>query len=120
MTNKVVITISCGTDNTNRSTRGIHLATIAQKQGKEVTVFLLDEAVYLARKGIITNVRAATGDSADDLLAHLQAHEVPILVCKPCADARQIKEEDLEEGTRMATAAELITMICDDAATISL
>lgn len=119
MTNNVVITISCGTDNTNRSTRGIHLATIAQKEGKNVTLFLLDEAVYLAKEGIITNVRASTGDVADDLLAHLQAHEVPILVCKPCADARQVKEHELVEGARMATAAELIHLVCD-AATISL
>lgn len=119
MSNNVVITIACGTDNTNRSTRGLHLATIAHKEGKNVTVFLLDEAVYLARKGIITNVRAATGDSADDLLAYLQAHEVSIIACKPCADARQIGEDDLEEGTRLGTAAELMHLITD-AATISL
>jgi sulfur relay (sulfurtransferase) complex TusBCD TusD component (DsrE family) len=64
-------------------------------------------------------VRAATGDVADDLLTYLQAHEVPILVCTPCAKARQIKEEDLIEGSRMATAAEFINMSCD-AAVISL
>ncbi len=119
MTNNVVICISCGTNNTNRSTRGIHLATIAQKEGKNVTVFLLDEAVYLAKEGIITHVRAATGDIADDLLAHLQAHEVPILVCRPCADARQVKADDLIEGARMAPASELINLCCN-AATICL
>ena len=119
MTNKVVIALSCGTNDTNRAARAIHLATIAHKEGKEVTLFLLDEGVYLARQGIIANVRAATGDIADDLLAYLQAHEVPILVCTPCASARQIKEDDLIEGSRMATAAELINMSCD-AAVISL
>ncbi len=119
MSNKVVFTISCGTDDPNRSTRGLHLATIAHKEGKEVTIFLLDEAVYLARKGIIENVQAATGDIADDLLAYLQAHEVPILACKPCAAARQIREEDLVDGARMGTAVELIHLI-SDAATISL
>ena len=119
MTNNVVIALSCGTNDTNRATRAIHLATIAHKEGKRVTLFLLDEGVYLARQGIITNVRAATGDIADDLLAYLQAHEVPILVCTPCANARQIKEDDLIEGSRMATAAEFINLSCD-AAVISL
>jgi predicted peroxiredoxin len=119
MTNNVVIALSCGTNDTNRATRAIHLATIAHKEGKNVTVFLLDEGVYLARQGIITNVRAATGDIADDLLAYLQAHEVPILVCTPCASARQIKPEDLIDGARMATAAEFIHMACG-AAVISL
>jgi hypothetical protein len=73
----------------------------------------------LAKEGIITHVRAATGDLADDQLAYLQAHDVPILVCTPCAKARQIKEEGLIEGSRMATAAEFINMSCD-AAAISL
>ena len=119
MTDNVLITLACGTDNPNRATRAFFLAAIAQKKGKNVTLFLLDEAVYLAREGAVENLRAATGDSADDSLAHLQAHEVPILVCTPCAQSRFIKEEDLAESCRMATAAELIDLACD-AATISL
>ena len=79
MSDNVVVIASCGTDNPNRSTRAIHLATIARKEGKNVTLFLLDEAVYLAKKGIIENLRAATGDIADDLMAYLQAHDVPII-----------------------------------------
>ena len=98
---------------------GLFLAAAAQKKGKNVTVFLLDEAVYLARKGAVDHLRAATGDSADDSLAHLQAHGVPILVCSPCAKSRFIEEEDLAESCRMATAAELIDLACDSA-TISL
>ena len=119
MTDNVLITIACGTDDPNRSTRGLFLAAMAQKKGKNVTVFLLDEAVYLAREGAVENLRAATGDSADDSLAHLQAHGVPILVCTPCAKARFIEEKDLAESCRFATAGELIDIACD-AATISL
>ena len=119
MTENVLITLASGTDNPNRATRALFLAAVAQKKGKTVTVFLLDDGVYLARKGVAKNLKAATGDSADDSLAHLQAHEVPILVCTPCAAARAIKEEDLEDSCRMATAAELIDIACD-AATISL
>ena len=95
MTNNVVIALSCGTNDTNRATRAIMLATVAHREGKNTCLFLLDEGVYLAKEGIITNVRAATGDLADDHMAYLQANEVPILVCTPCAKARQIKEEDL-------------------------
>jgi len=120
VTDKVVIALSCGTNDTNRATRAIHLATIAHKEGKETVLFLLDEGVYLAKQGIITHVRAATGDVADDLLAYLQAHEVPILVCTPCANSRQIKPEDLIEGSRMATAAEFINISCRASAVISL
>ncbi len=119
MTNNVVVIVSCGTDNPNRATRAIHLATIAHKQGKKTTLFLLDEAVYLAKQGLIAHLRAATGDIADDLMTYLQANEVPILACTPCAKARQITEQDLIDGARLATAAELITLSCD-ATVISL
>jgi predicted peroxiredoxin len=119
MTNNVVITLSCGTDNPNRATRAFHLATIAHKEGKNTTVFLLDDAVYLAKQGLADNLRAATGDIADDLITYLQAHEVPILACTPCAKARRISTEDLIEGARMGTAVELIQLSCD-AAVISL
>lgn len=119
MTNNVVITIACGTDNPNRSTRAIHLATVAHRQGKNATLFLLDEAVYLAKKGLLDNLRAATGDVADDLMTYLQANSVPVLVCTPCAKARGISEQDLIEGARMGTAVELINLACD-ATVISL
>lgn len=119
MTENVLITLACGTNNPNRATRAVHLATVAHKEGKNVTVFLLDEAVYIAKEGLALHLRAATGDVADDLIAYLQAHEVPILVCTPCARARRISEEDLIEGARMAPATELIHKACD-AAVISL
>lgn len=119
MTNNVVITVSCGTDNPNRSTRAIHLATVAHKQGKNVTLFLLDEGVYLSKKGLIDHLRSATGDVADDLMTYLQGHGVPVLVCTPCAKARGISVDDLIEGARLATAIELIDLACD-AAVISL
>ena len=119
MSDNVVITCAAGTDDPNRATRAVFLATIAHKEGKNTVLFLLDEGVYLARKGLADNVRAATGDNADDHIAYLQAHHVPILVCTPCAKTRQIGEEDLIEGARMATAVELIQKACE-ATVISL
>jgi predicted peroxiredoxin len=119
MNEHVVITLSCGTDNPNRATRAVQLATIAQKEGKQTTLFLLDEGVYIAKKGLADNIKAATGDMADDHIAYLQAHDVPILVCTPCATARGIEEKDLIEGARMATAVELIRLSCE-AAVINL
>jgi predicted peroxiredoxin len=119
MTDNVVIALSCGTDNPNRSTRAFQLAAAAHKEGKNVTVFLLDEGVYLAKKGLADNIRAATGDAADDHITYLQAHEIPILACLPCAQARHISEGDLIDGARMGTAVELINLSCD-AAVISL
>ncbi len=107
MAGKVLIVISCGTNQPNRATRAIHLATVAHQQGNETVMFFLDEAVYLVKEGLIEHLRAATGDVADDLMTYLQAHEVPLLACTPCAKARMISEDELIEGARFASAAEL-------------
>ncbi len=108
----VLVTIACGTNNPNRSVRGLHLATVAHKMGKNVAVFLLDEGVYLARKGMTDNLKAPTGDIGDDLLLYLQEFEVPIYACEPCAKARQIEEKDLQEGIQMAPASKLFELAC--------
>ena len=81
-----------------------------QKKGKDVSVFLLDEGVYLAKRGVIEHLQAATGDSADDHLHYLQEYGVPLLVCTPCAVTRQVTEADLVKGARMAKGDELIDL----------
>lgn len=119
MQNNMVVILSCGTDNPNRATRAAFLATIAHKEGRNVSLFLLDDGVFLAKKGIAANVRAATGDSCDDHLTYLQAQGVPILACTPCVKARQMDESELIEGARLATGVELVHLT-GDAAVISL
>jgi sulfur relay (sulfurtransferase) complex TusBCD TusD component (DsrE family) len=52
-------------------------------------------------------------------MTYLQAHDVPIIACKPCVKARQFSEEDLIDGARLETAIELI-QLTSDAAVISL
>jgi predicted peroxiredoxin len=119
MSDRVVIILSCGTDNPNRATRAFHLAKIAHQEGKSVSLFLLDEGVYLARKGLSENVGSATGDMLDEHLTYLQANDVPILACAPCAKARRIEEDDLIESARLGTGVDLISL-ASDAAVISL
>jgi predicted peroxiredoxin len=115
MTNNVVIALSCGTDNPNRTTRGLQMAVMAHKIGKNTTVFLLDEGVYIAKKGMADNLRSATGDSADDHLTYLKEFEVPIMVCAPCAASRKITKEDLIENATMSTADVFINLCCEGA-----
>ena len=119
MKENVLVILSCGTDNPNRTTRAAFMAMIAHKEGKNVNLFLLDDGVFIAKKGVAENINAVTGDACDDHLAYLQSHGVPIIACTPCAKSRQIEEADLIEGARMGTGVEMIHLACD-AAVISL
>jgi predicted peroxiredoxin len=112
MTESVLVILSCGTDNPNRATRALFIAMVAAKRGKNTALFLLDDGVFIAKRGIVDNLKAATGDSAGDHLIFLQEYNVPIMVCTPCAEARQITEADLVKDARMVTGAELIELAC--------
>ncbi len=113
MSERVLIVLSCGTDNPNRATRALFLAVTAHKKGKETAVFLLDDGVFIAKKGIAANLTAATGDRADDHLTYLQGYSVPILACTPCVKSRMFSESDLIEGARMAAGDEMIDLACE-------
>ncbi len=53
MTDNVLIILLCGTDNPNRATRALFLAAVAHKKGKNVTLFLLDDGVYIANSEML-------------------------------------------------------------------
>ena len=65
MTDNVLITLACGTDNPNRATRALFLAATAQKKGKNVTVFLLDDAV----EGFLGDAEVGEPDRHNAILA---------------------------------------------------
>lgn len=54
--NNVLITVSCGTNNPNRSVRAIHLAQVAHSMGKNVAVFLLDEALCTYQEKVLRKI----------------------------------------------------------------
>ncbi len=110
---KFLVTLSCGPEAPVRAVRAMFLAKIAAGKGHDVTVFLLDDAVYWANLGMAENVRIPTGDAMIDQIRELQAKGVRILVCKPCAASRMIGADDLPQGYTISTAADLIDLAAE-------
>ena len=77
---KFVFVLTRGIEDPTRVTRSLQLAKAAKEQGHEVSVFLTDDAVPLAQKGIIDNVVAPTGDEASGHLFYLIDNDVPIFL----------------------------------------
>ncbi len=107
---KFLFVRSRGPEATTRSVRALFLAKVAANKGHEVTVFLLDEAVYWTNLSMAEKVRIPTGDALIDQIKELTAKKVKFLVCKPCAEARMISEDDFPGGFEISTAAVLIDM----------
>ena len=75
---KFVFVLTRGLEDSTRVTRSLQLAKAAKEQGHGVSVFLTDDAVPLAKKGMIDNVVAPTGDEASGHLFYLLDNDVPI------------------------------------------
>ena len=69
-----------GLEDPTRVTRTFQLAKVAKEKGNEVNIFLTDDAVFLARKGMNDYIKAPTGDEAATYFSYLLENKVPIYV----------------------------------------
>ena len=110
---RFLFVLSRGAEDPTRCVRCFQFAKIAVEKGHEVTVFLVDDAVQLCHLSITERIKAPTGDECLPYLRLLQDRQVPILVCKPCAEARMIGEDDLPQGFCISTGATLIDLAAE-------
>jgi uncharacterized protein involved in oxidation of intracellular sulfur len=95
---KIVISVSRGTDDPTQATLPLIAAKAARAQGHDVTVWLQNEAVTLARQGIADSVVGVGIPPLREVLAALVEANTPIWVCQACAVARKISPEILVKG----------------------
>ncbi len=107
---KFLFVLSRGTEDPTRVVRCFFLAKVAAEKGHDVTMFLLDDAVYLSNPTITEHIKAPTGDELSTYLKFFREKNIPVLVCKPCAEARLISEDDLPPNFKISTGGVLIDM----------
>jgi predicted peroxiredoxin len=107
---KFLFVLTRGPEDPTRAVRCFQFAKIAADQGHEVTVFLVDDAVYFTNLSLTERIKAPTGDELITYWKFLVAKGASILVCKPCAETRLISADDLPPGTRIGTGVTLIDL----------
>jgi len=105
--------LGSGLGNSNSPTRCVQFAQVAHQEGHDVSIFLIDEGVIFARKGITENVVAPTGEEMNIAMEYLLREKIPIYVCTPCAKARGITEDVLLGGAQYAVAKKLIELAAE-------
>lgn len=110
---KFLFVLSKGTDDPTRAVRCFFFAKTAAEKGHDVTVFLLDDAVYLCNMTIAERIKAPTGDELATYLKFFREKNIPVLVCKPCAEARMIVEDDLPPNFKISTGGTLIDLAAE-------
>lgn len=103
MPRPLVVKVTCGADDPERSNQGLTVAATAVSAGADVSLWLTGEAAWLGVAGreAFTLPQAA---AATDLVAALLAGG-RVTVCTQCAARRGITETDLRAGARIAGAA---------------
>jgi predicted peroxiredoxin len=110
---KFLFVLTRGPEDPTRATRCFQFAKIAADKGHEVTVFLIDDAVYFTNLSLTERVKAPTGDELITYWKFLVEKQAAILVCKPCAETRLIGEDDLPPGCKIGTGVTLIDLAVD-------
>jgi len=77
---KFLFVLTRGPEDPTRVTRVMQLAKVAKEQGDEVNLFLTDDAVFLAKPGMMDQIKAPTGDEAKTYFEYLLENKVPIFV----------------------------------------
>ena len=78
-----IISGSRGTDDPTMATLPFMAAKVAKEQGHEVVLWLWNESVTLGRKGTADHVTGVNLTPLKELLAAVQAANIPIWVCGP-------------------------------------
>lgn len=108
-----MISGSRGTDDPTMATLPFMAAKTAKEQGHDVVLWLWNEAVTLARKGIADHVTGVNLTPLKDLLAAVQAAQIPIWVCGACAVARHITAADLVAGASIKGMPDYIKAVAE-------
>ncbi|MFO1418077.1 MAG: DsrE family protein [Methylotetracoccus sp.] len=108
-----IVSGSRGTDDPTMATLPFIAAKAARDQGHDVVLWLWNEAVVLARRGVADHVTGVNLTPLKDLLSALQAAGVPIWVCGACAMARQIGDADLVSGASIKGMPDYIAAVLD-------
>ena len=103
MTRPLVVKVTCGADDPERSNQGLTVAAAALSAGARVSLWLTGEAAWL---GVAGREQFALPHAAPaaDLVATLAAG-ARVTVCTQCAVRRDIEEADLLPGVRIAGAS---------------
>ncbi|NOZ58938.1 MAG: sulfur reduction protein DsrE [Euryarchaeota archaeon] len=105
---RIVVTATHGADDPNRATLAFLAAKAAREEGMETMLFLMNDAVLLAKRGTAEHIQGVGLAPFSEVLEAVQSLGVEIKVCKPCAEARGISEEELVEGASLAGMYDLV------------
>jgi predicted peroxiredoxin len=113
MTRPLVVKVTCGSDDPERCNQAFTVAAMAETSGAEVSLWLTGEAAWFSLPGRADEFSLPKATPLQALLAAILAGG-KVTVCAQCAARREIGEDDVIEGIRVAGAAVFAEEILGD------
>ena len=104
----ILINNQSGRDDAEKATIAMTIANVSSTKDCETVMFLTCGGVDLARKGGIEGLHLDGYRGVEDLQSEYLNNGGSFWVCKACADAKGITQEDLIDGARLAVASDTI------------
>jgi len=119
MSNKAVVSLSTGLEDSEKVTVALLVAVGAAESGRPTLMFLAKEAVRLATRGIAMGTACEGCPPIADLLTRYTAAGGTFLVCPLCFNAKKLDEATLVEGAKIGGTVPMWEWIGDGATTFS-
>ena len=111
----LVVKVTAGKDDPERCNQGLTVAAAAAASGVNVSLWLTGEASWFALPGRAGDIALPFAAPLDELLAKI-LDEGTVSLCTQCAARRQITDDDMIEGIRIAGAPTFVAEILADGA----
>lgn len=108
---KIVIISTIGKENPEKATLPFVLATAALATDVNVAVILQSNSVMLAKKGEAEDVKATGLLPLKELLDTFIELKGNLYLCSPCVKEREIKDDELIEGSEIIAAGTVVTEV---------
>lgn len=118
MSNKVVINLATGLEDSERVTVAFLVAVSAAEKGRPVRMFLTKDAVRVALEGAMDDVACDGFPPLPGLADRFAAAGGRLQVCPACFDSRKLEPSALVGHAEIAGAVPLFDWIGDEAATV--
>ena len=104
MARELVVKVTCGIEAPERCNQGFTVAATAAASGVPVSVWLTGEASWLAVPGRAVQLQIPLATPLSELITSI-IELGALTVCGQCAARRELTEDDLLPGARIAGAA---------------
>ena len=116
---KIMANCTHGKEDPERATLPFIVGNVAVTADQEAVVLLTVEGAWLATKGYADGIQKEGFQPLKEVMQSFVANGGQIWACGACTKPRGITEDDLIEGARIVTAANVVEYVASGAATLS-